>query len=187
MNDLETTVVAVATPPGRGGGGGSRSSGSRAVEIAAALFRPAIGGILEPEHPGPCFGGFVDREGRPLDHGYVVIFGPGRSFTGETTAELWAHGSPAVLAELAAGARSAGAVLAEPGEFTYRALRNGRIDLPRAEAIRDLVEARTLYQARVAFAQAEVAAHQPEPRVVDVGDHGGTGGDRHRDGGEPRG
>jgi tRNA modification GTPase len=71
--------------------------------------------------------------------------------------ELWTHGSPAVLAELVEAALGAGAVAAGPGEFTYRALCRGRLDLTRAEAVHDLVAARTAYQARVAFAQAEGA------------------------------
>ena len=155
MHDLDTTLVAVATPPGRGGVGCLRISGARAEQIAGRLFRPAS---RPPKTGGrPAFGRFVDREGRPLDHGYVVLHPPSSSYTGEPTAELWPHGSPAVLAELVAGAMDAGAVGAGPGEFTYRALRNGRIDLARAEAVRDLVAARTRFQARVALAQAEGA------------------------------
>ncbi len=155
MHDLTTTLVAVATPPGRGGVGCLRISGSRAEKIGRGLFRPAV---APPEFGGrPCFGRFLDREQRRLDHGYLVLLPPDASFTGEPTAELWPHGSPAVLAELVEGALASGACAAGPGEFTYRALRNGRLDLARAEAVRDLVGARTLYQARVAFAQAEGA------------------------------
>jgi len=156
VHDLSRTIVAVATAPGRGGVGCVRLSGEAAAEIGARLFRPA--GALDPKPGGaPRFGRFLGREGRALDHGYLVVFPPGGSFTGELTVELWSHGSPAVMDELLAAAMDAGAVAAGPGEFTYRAVRNGRIDLARAEAVRDLVEARTLYQARVAFAQAEGA------------------------------
>ena len=134
-----------------------RLSGSRAAEIGLRLFRPASS-TRGPEASGPpCFGRFLDRDGRPLDHGYLVLFAGTASYTGEDSAELWSHGSPAVLAELVEAAIAAGARPAGPGEFTYRALRNGRIDLSRAEAIRDLVGARTLYQARLAFSQAEGA------------------------------
>jgi tRNA modification GTPase len=171
MHDLTATIVAVATPPGRGGVGCLRLSGAAAAEIAAALFRPARG-ELDRRESKATFGRFVDRRARAIDHGYVVIFEEGASFTGELTAELWTHGSPAVLAELLAAAAAAGARLAGPGEFTYRALRNGRIDLARAEAVRDLVAARTLYQARVAFAQAEGALSQRlaplRERLVDL-------------------
>ena len=156
MHDLSTTLVAVATPPGRGGVGCLRISGDRAVDIANRLFQPS--GKRSPTSADrPCFGRFRGRDGRPLDHGYLVIFPARRSYTGELTAELWPHGSPAVLAELVEGAIAAGAQAAGPGELTYRALRNGRLDLARAEAVRDLVAARTLYQARVAFAQADGA------------------------------
>lgn len=155
MHDLSTTIVAVATPAGRGGVGCVRLSGSEATRIARVLFTPAT--VFESDRPIMRFGHMLDRSGQRLDHGYLVFFPAGRSFTGETTVELWAHGSPAVLAEIVAAAIAAGAVAAEPGEFTYRALRHGRIDATRAEAVRDLVEARTLFQARVAFAQTEGA------------------------------
>lgn len=157
MHDLSTTVVAVATPPGRGGVGCLRLSGSQAHRIARSLFRPASLASPVPSNGRPrlSFGRFVDREGRFVDHGYLVTFPAGQSFTGEPTAELWPHGSPAVLAELVRGSLAGGAEAAGPGEFTYRAMCSGRLDLARAEAVRDLVEARTLYQARVAFSQAE--------------------------------
>ena len=153
MHDLDVTLVAVASPPGRGGVGCVRISGPDAGTIAARLFRPAKG----PAAGRPVFGRFLDRDGRAIDHGYLVEFPAEASFTGESTSELWPHGSPAVLAALVEAAIADGAVPAGPGEFTYRALRNGRLDLARAEAVRDLVAARTLYQARVAFAQAEGA------------------------------
>jgi len=150
-----STVVAVATPPGRGGVGCVRLSGPRAIEIVPRLFRPVVGGALPQPGGRVRFGSFLDREGGEIDHGYAIAFAPGASFTGESTVELWPHGSPAVLAELVEGALEAGATAAGPGEFTYRALCNGRLDLTRAEAVRDLVEARTLFQARVAFTQAQ--------------------------------
>lgn len=157
MHDLSTTLVAVASPPGRGGVGCLRISGPQAAEIARRLFQGrATDGSPTPGGP-PRFGRFMSRDGRALDHGYLMVFRAGGSFTGELTAELWTHGSPVVLAELVEGAIAAGAEHAGPGEFTYRALRNGRIDLTQAEAVRDLVEARTVFQARTAFAQAEGA------------------------------
>jgi len=151
MHDLSTTLVAVATAPGRGGVGCVRLSGDRAWEIARGLFR-------EGRSPRvPSFGILLDDEGRAIDHGFLVAFDAGRSFTGEPCAELWAHGSPAVLATLVDAALRRGAVHAGPGEFTYRALRHGRIDLSKAEAIRDLISARTRHQARVAFSQVQGA------------------------------
>src|SRR5262245_6822183 len=135
MHDLSTTLVAVATAPGRGGLGCVRLTGDRAHEIASALFR-ARGAPRSPR-----FGVFLDEAGQRIDHGYLVTFEAERSFTAEPSAELWAHGSPPVLAALVRAALASGAVPAGPGEFTYRALRRGRLDLPRAEAIRDLIAA----------------------------------------------
>jgi len=157
VNDPASTIVAVATPAGRGGVGCVRLSGAGSAEISLALFDPAQTDRALLPGEAPRFGKFLSRGGKLLDHGYLVMFPPGGSFSGELTVELWTHGSPAVLDELVAAAVAAGAVTAGPGEFAYRAVVNGRLDLTRAEAIRDLVEARTLYQARVAFAQAEGA------------------------------
>ncbi len=157
MHDLDTTVVAVATPPGRGGIGCLRLSGERSAAIARTMFEYGGKGPGHGLDQGqkPYFGRFLDRDQAPLDHGFLILFDARHAYTGEPTAELWTHGSPAVLQELMDTAIEAGAVAAGPGEFTYRALRNGRLDLARSEAIRDLIEARTRYQARVAFEQAE--------------------------------
>jgi tRNA modification GTPase len=156
MHDLSTTLAAVATAGGRGGIGCVRISGPDAYAIARVLFRAR----RELELPGdgrPRFGTFLDAAGCALDHGYLVAFAAERAYTGEPTVELWTHGSPPVLEALTRAAVVVGAVPAGPGEFTYRALRHGRLDLARAEAVRDLIAARTAYQARVAFAQIEGA------------------------------
>ncbi|HET6278915.1 MAG TPA: tRNA uridine-5-carboxymethylaminomethyl(34) synthesis GTPase MnmE [Candidatus Polarisedimenticolia bacterium] len=146
------TIVAISTPRGKGGIGVVRLSGGRAVQIASALFRPSR---PASNRPGTAvFGRFVERSGEPIDEGYRVIFRPPRSFTGEETVELWAHGSPAVLRALVEEAVAQGARPATPGEFTMRAFLSGRIDAPQAEAVRDLIEARTVYQAKVAHEQA---------------------------------
>jgi tRNA modification GTPase len=156
MHDLSTTLAATATAGGRGGIGCVRVSGPDAFAIARALFRPRRVRPLG-EDGRPQFGTFLDEQGRELDHGYLVSFSGERAYTGEPTAELWAHGSPPVLEALTRAAVALGALPAGPGEFTYRALRRGRLDLARAEAVRDLIAARTLHQARVAFRQVEGA------------------------------
>ena len=160
MHDLDLTVAAVATPPGRGGVGCIRLSGPRAHAIGASMFRLGKAGAASdpaPEHGRTRFGRFLDDAGRVLDHGYLVCFSGERSFTGEPVCELWSHGSPPVLGALMETAVHHGAEPAEPGEFAYRAMIHGRIDLARAEAIRDLVNAATRYQARLAHAQADGA------------------------------
>jgi len=90
-----------------------------------------------------------------VDHVVVTYFAAPRSYTAEDVVEISCHGSPVVLRFALERACAAGARLAEPGEFTLRAYLKGRIDLPRAEAVRDLIDATTLYQARIAAQQAE--------------------------------
>ena len=89
-----------------------------------------------------------------VDKVVAAFFEAPRSYTAEDVVEISCHGSPVVLRFALDRALDAGARLAEPGEFTLRAFLNGRIDLPRAEAVRDLIDATTLYQARVATQQA---------------------------------
>src|SRR5438046_2740713 len=88
-----------------------------------------------------------------MDHGYLAWSQPPATLTGEQTAELWAHGSPAALRLLLSTAVAGGARPATPGEFSLRAFLRGRIDATQAEAIRDLIEARTAFQAKVAHDQ----------------------------------
>lgn len=171
----DDTIVAISTPPGRGGIGAVRLSGPQAGAIAGHLFRAArsvapnrgtsdsgtpdsgesVDGARTVAEPGRAiFGSLLGPDGGPIDQGYLIRFRPPRSFTGEEVAELWAHGSPPVLRALVEAAVARGARPATPGEFALRAFLNGRIDATQAEAIRELVEARTLHQARVAHAQS---------------------------------
>jgi tRNA modification GTPase len=97
----------------------------------------------------------LDRDGRPVDQTVVSFFENPQSYTAEDVVEIACHGAPVVLRLCVERAVEHGARLAEPGEFTLRAYTNGRLDLPRAEAVRDLIDATTLYQARVAAQQME--------------------------------
>lgn len=90
-----------------------------------------------------------------MDHVLVTLFAAPLSYTAEDVVEISCHGSPVVLRFCLDQAVQAGARLAEPGEFTLRAYVNGRIDLPQAEAVRDLIDATTLYQAKIAAQQVE--------------------------------
>jgi len=162
------TIVAISTPPGRGGIGVVRLSGPRAVPLTAALFRPAAPASFPPPPGQAVFGRFVDGAGETIDHGYLIVFVAPASFTGEETAELWGHGSPAALRLLLQAAVAAGARPATPGEFTLRAFLNGRIDVTQAEAIRDLIEARTAFQAKVAFEQVGGRISQAVERLKDL-------------------
>jgi len=151
----EDTIVAIATPPGRGGIGVVRLSGSQAVEITGSLIHfPKL--PLETQRA--TLGDFRDPEsGRNLDQVVVTCFRQPHSYTAEDVVEISCHGAPVILRHLVERCLHRGARAAEPGEFTLRAFLNGRIDLTQAEAVRDLIESRTLYQARVAAQQMDGA------------------------------
>jgi tRNA modification GTPase len=144
------TIVAVATPPGRGGIGVVRISGASAATIAAALSdrtRP-----LEPRRATVVH---VRAGDSRIDRAVLTFFPAPHSYTGEDVVEISAHGSPVLLRSIVEAAMAAGARLAEPGEFTFRAYLHGRLDLVQAEAVQDLVAAVTPVQARAAFDQLE--------------------------------
>jgi tRNA modification GTPase len=152
--NLDDTIVAVATPPGRGGIGVVRISGSDARSIAATMLR--LGHEMEAGRA--LFGELVESATRErIDEVVVTFFAKPHSYTTDDVVEISAHGSPVVLRHVIELATAAGARLAEPGEFTMRAFLNGRIDLTQAEAVRDLIESQTLYQAKVAAQQLEGA------------------------------
>jgi tRNA modification GTPase len=151
----DDTIVAIATPPGRGGIGVVRLSGGQAVDIACSLIRFSKPQV-ETQRATP--GVFRDPEsGRTLDRVMVTCFRHPHSYTAEDVVEISCHGAPVILRHLVECCLARGARAAEPGEFTLRAFLNGRIDLTQAEAVRDLIESRTLYQARVAAQQMDGA------------------------------
>ena len=126
-----------------------RISGRDAAAIAARILR---GAVLEPWRASVAE--LLDAEGHAVDQVVVTFFQAPRSYTAENLIEISCHGSPVILRHAVERALGAGARLAEPGEFTLRAFLLGRIDLPQAEAVRDLIDATTLYQARIAAQQA---------------------------------
>ncbi len=151
---LDDTIVAIATPPGRGGIGVVRLAGPEARTIAAPLLKLP----RELEAGRAIFGELVEpTTGERIDEVVVTFFQKPHSYTTDDIVEISAHGSPVVLRHTVELALERGARLAEPGEFTMRAFLNGRIDLTQAEAVRDLIESQTLFQAKVAAQQLEGA------------------------------
>ncbi len=146
MQKSKTGVIAaIATPPGRGGIGVVRVSGGE----LAALARDLIGGLPKPRHA--TYTSFLDAAGQPIDQGIALYFPAPHSFTGEHVLELQGHGGPAVMQALLARCQQLGARLAEPGEFTYRAFLNGKLDLAQAESVVDLIDAASAEAARSAL------------------------------------
>jgi tRNA modification GTPase len=148
------TIAAISTPPGRGGIGIVRLSGPQAASIAVELVR-----LRQPlEHGRARLADVVDDSESTdatnrIDEALVTFFAAPNSYTAEDVVEIAAHGSPVVLDLLLRRALALGARLAEAGEFTQRAFLSGRLDLTQAEAVRDLIDAQTLTQARQAASQ----------------------------------
>jgi tRNA modification GTPase len=152
--NIDDTIVAIATPPGRGGIGVVRISGPESRPIAGSMLRLK----RDLEAGRAVFAELVDPEGQQrIDEAVVTFFARPHSYTTDDVVEISAHGSPVVLRHVIELALARGARLAEPGEFTMRAFLNGRLDLTQAEAVRDLIESQTLYQAKVAAQQLDGA------------------------------
>jgi len=192
--NLDDTIVAIATPPGRGGIGVVRLAGPEARKIAEPLLRlkhdlepnraifgelveltlgvpqePRSGARLQPtaqavgieaqsdEAPKGRKNGAQANSSTRIDEVVVTYFAKPHSYTTDDILEISAHGSPVVLRHIVELCLARGARLAEPGEFTMRAFLNGRLDLTQAEAVRDLIDSQTLFQAKVAAQQLEGA------------------------------
>jgi tRNA modification GTPase len=145
------TIVALATPAGRSGIGVIRLSGPEAVACARSLCAD------KDYDPAPRYAllkTLTDLEtGEPIDEAILTYFKAPNSFTGEDVVEISCHGSPVLLRQVIDSCLRLGARLADPGEFTLRALANGRMNLAEAEAVRDLIDARTSASARQAVRQ----------------------------------
>ena len=150
MYSPDDTIVAIATPPGRGGLGVVRLSGPEAHRVALDLT-----GRVERLTPRHATFARTTAASGAADQVVLTYFEAPHSYTGEDVVEISAHGSPVLLRALVDAAMAAGGRLAEPGEFTFRAYLNGRINLVQAEAVRDLIDAVTPLQARAAFDQLE--------------------------------
>ena len=139
-DSLLDTIVAPATPFGKSALALLRLSGRDTLRILRALA-PEL--PVRPEPRRAYLRTLRDQAGEPIDTGLVTFFPGPASVTGEDVGELSAHGSPAAVQRLLRAAVDAGARMARPGEFTERAFRSGKIDLVRAEAVRELIEAKT--------------------------------------------
>ena len=138
MENIET-IAAISTPPGRGGVAVVRVSGPAAFAVATCL----TGRPVDASLAGRFFHAVFKAKGLPLDDGLVLVFATPRSYTGEDVVEFQCHGGSVAPRRVLEACLSAGARLARRGEFTQRAFLNGRLDLSAAEAVIDLVDAKT--------------------------------------------
>ena len=133
--------------------GVARLSGPESRSIAGTLLRLKRGQVWRSWTAN--LANLIDETGQTVDQVIAIWFAAPHSYTSEDVVEISCHGSPLVLRHCVERALAAGARLADPGEFTFRAYMNGRIDLPQAEAVNDLIQATTLHQAKVAARQLE--------------------------------
>ncbi len=144
-------IAAIATAPGRGGIGVVRVSGKGLMPLAQAVCR-LDGRELKPRHA--TYVDFMNADGSAIDQGLAIWFSAPHSYTGEEVLELQGHGGPVVLQMLLnrclAAGKAIGLRLATPGEFTFRAFQNDKLDLAQAEAVADLIEASTEAAAKLA-------------------------------------
>jgi len=148
----DKTIIAISTPPGYGGIGIIRLSGSESVALTKKLLR-SNGEIKFIPNQAVLHYLRNPETGFPIDETIITFFQSPQSYTGEDVIEISCHGSPVVLSEIIRLLLSFGGELAQPGEFTLRAFLNHRLDLAQAEAINDLIQAQTTYQAQVAARQ----------------------------------
>ena len=167
--NIPDTIAAVATGGVVSAIGILRLSGSRAVEIADEVFRPDDGKKMSAHGDRRLvFGKLLDAEGEVLDICLCTISHAPNSYTGENTAELQCHGGPVLLRTALECLFAHGARQALAGEFTKRAFLNGRMDLTRAEAVIDLIDAETPLAARNAAGQLAGAVSRRADAVYDA-------------------
>ena len=161
-------IAAVATGHARTGIGILRLSGDGCIEAAGQVFRPASGRPLAalPDRK-LALGTLFDVQGRPVDYCMAFVSHAPHSYTGEDTAELQCHGSPAALAAGLEALFAAGFRQARPGEFTRRAFLNGQMDLTQAEAVIDLIDAETADAAANAAGQVAGAIRKKIDPIYD--------------------
>jgi len=148
QTSINDTIAAIATPPGIGGIGIVRLSGPESLAIARRLFRRPgkrqDAADWQPESHRLYYGRAIQPQtGQTLDEALLAFMRAPHSYTAEDVVELQAHGGPLVLRRILDAALSEGARLANPGEMTLRAFLNGRVDLAQAEAVMDVIGART--------------------------------------------
>lgn len=161
-HDMTSTICAIATPIGRGGLGVVRLSGARAIAIADLIFRGKAGIALQRASGYSVHYGHAHdpHDITPIDEVLATVFRAPQSYSGEDMVEFSTHGGPVVMRRILAVMIAQGAQMAQPGEFTLRAFLNGRIDLTEAEAVADLIDAKTDEAAAAAIEHLQGGLHE---------------------------
>lgn len=146
---MREPIVAIGTPFGESAIGVVRLTGKGVLEIAKKFFR--TNSDIKPRYAH--YGTFTDEEGEVLDEGVLIYYKAPRSYTGEDMVEISLHGNPLILQRAMELFLRAGCRLAEPGEFTKRAFLNGKLDLAQAEAVAELISAKTELARRASMRQ----------------------------------
>lgn len=149
------TIAAIATAPGEGAISIVRVSGPKSLEVADAIFSCRAPPPSRRRGGTFVFGHILDGQGRVLDEALLLIMRAPHSYTREDAIEIQGHGGVVMARRILERVVQAGARVAEPGEFTLRAFLNGRLDLAQAEAVADLIRAKTERAASAALAQLE--------------------------------
>ncbi len=155
MRTPDDTIVAIATPLGEAALGIVRMSGPRAIAIAEKIFTPSRKTNLKKKKGHTLTHGHVMHQGRTIDEVLLALFRAPGSYTGEDTVEIIGHGGYATLRGTLQAAMDAGARHAQPGEFTKRAFLNGKMDLSQAEAVMELISAKSDRAADIGLKQLE--------------------------------
>jgi tRNA modification GTPase len=157
MNFPDDTIAAVSTPPGEGGIGIVRLSGKEAISIADRIFVSPAGKLPSGARSHSVIYGFIKDPdtSEKIDEVIVTVMRAPRTYTREDVVEINCHGGMLPLRRILGSVISRGARPAEPGEFTRRAFLNGRVDLSQAEAVIDVIKARTEQAERMAIQQLE--------------------------------
>ena len=167
MNDQNTTIAAISTAQGEGGIGVIRISGERAIEIADAVFKNINGKKLADMKGYTAVYGSIQYENEKLDEAVALVFRAPHSYTGENVVELSCHGGIYITRQVLRAVLEAGAKPAEAGEFTKRAFLNGKLDLTEAEAVMDIISAKSRSAARSALSVKDGALRRKINSVKD--------------------
>jgi len=151
------TIAAIATPPGEGGIAVIRISGEEALAVSDKIFS---GPIFSFKTHTVHFGKILNETGVFIDEGLAVVMRAPHSYTGEDTVEIHCHGGILITRQVLKAALGSGARVALPGEFTCRAFQNGKIDLTKAEAVQQLIHAKSVLAMQAAENQLQGKLHQ---------------------------